>query len=486
MRYIPHTAADIAAMLRVVGASSVDALFQHIPESLRAKRPLDISALDEAALLAHLGDIGAHSTPAVAATVREGAALSFLGAGLIPHYIPTAVDALLWRAEWYTAYTPYQPEVAQGTLQAIFEFQTLVSELFGAPPGPQVGKPADGPAFISNASMYDGASAAAEGVLMARRLTGRGAVLVAGALHPQYEGTIKSYLSGLCQPGEKLVYQSGLSAAGDGRVDLADFERMLQAVGKELACVVVQSPNYLGVIEDVKTLAERTHAAGGLLVAVCTEPLAMGVLASPGALGADIVCGEGMGLALPPTLGGPGVGLLAARSEYVRQMPGRLVGETVDLEGRRGYVLTLSTREQHIRREKATSNICTNHGLIALAFTIHLSLLGRSGFLRLARLNLAKSEYAKQRLASLPGFALAATGPTFNEFALRLRGAASASAVVERLRQQNILAGVPLSQPGFALPELKNADEVLLIAVSERHSREDIDRLAHALDEACP
>jgi glycine dehydrogenase subunit 1 len=233
-------------------------------------------------------------------------------------------------------------------------------------------------------------------------------------------------------------------------------------------------------------VAERAHADGALLVAVCTEPLAMGVLEPPGSLGADIICGEGMGLALPPTLGGPGVGLLAARSEYVRQMPGRLVGETVDLEGRRGYVLTLSTREQHIRREKATSNICTNHGLIALAFTIHLSLLGQSGFLRLARTNLAKAEYAKQKLSSLRGFQLPFSGPTFNEFALRLRGTMPAAVAVERLRAQNLLCGVPLSQPGFALPELPDAERMLLIAVSERHHREDIDRLVRALDEVCP
>jgi len=481
MRYLPHTEDDIARMLRVIGAPSVEALFQHIPPSLGPKRPLDIAALDEAALLTHLGEIGAHSLPAVGATAREGAALSFLGAGIVPHHIPTAVDALLWRAEWYTAYTPYQPEVAQGTLQAIFEFQTLVAELFGPPPQPGEN---EGAGFISNASMYDGASAAAEAVLMARRLTGRESALICGAVHPQYEATISSYLSGLCQPGQHLVRHIGLGA--DGRVDSQALDRAIAEEGKALSCVVVQSPNYLGVVEDLGAIASRAHAAGALLVAVCTEPLAMGVLKPPGALGADIVCGEGMGLAMPPTLGGPGVGLFAARAEYVRQMPGRLVGETVDLEGRRGYVLTLSTREQHIRRERATSNICTNHGLIALAFTIHLSLLGRSGFVRLARLNLAKAQYARQKLASLPGFRLAVSGPTFNEFALRLRGGATAASVVDRLREKNILCGVPLSQPGFALPQLPDAEQVLLLALSERHHREDIDRLAQALDEVCP
>jgi glycine dehydrogenase subunit 1 len=366
--------------------------------------------------------------------------------------------------------------VAQGTLQAIFEFQTMVAELFGPSPTPGGAAP-----FISNASMYDGASSAAEGVLMARRLTGRPAVLVLGALHPQYESTISTYLSGLCAPGQRLVHHIGLG--DDGRADPAALERTIADLGSALACVVVQTPNYLGVVEDIATIAGRAHAAGALCVAVCTEPLAMGVLEPPGALGADIICGEGMGLALPPTLGGPGVGLFATRADYVRQMPGRLVGETVDQAGRRGYVLTLSTREQHIRRERATSNICTNHGLIALAFTIHLSLLGRSGFTQLARLNLAKAEYAKQQLLSR-GFGLAVQGPTFNEFAVRLRGK-SATEVVEKLRQQNLLCGVPLAQPGYALPGLQQPEEVLLVAVSERHHREDIERLAQALAEVC-
>jgi glycine dehydrogenase subunit 1 len=478
MRYIPHTDADVDRMLRVIGAPSVDALFSHIPAALRHPRPLDIPALDEATLLAHLGDIGSRSVPSVGATAREGAALSFLGAGLTPHHIPTAVDMLLCRSEWYTAYTPYQPEVAQGTLQAVFEYQTLVSELFGPPAGGDVAP------FISNASMYDGASALAEAVLMARRVTGRDGSLLCGALHPHYAETVRCYLAGLCDPGKLDEQLAKVALAAEGRVDPAALDRALSERAGSVACVVVQSPNYLGVVEDVRSLAERVHAAGALLVVVCTEPLAMGVLASPGSLGADIVCGEGIGLAIPPSLGGPGVGLFAARADFVRQMPGRLIGETVDQSGRRGYVLTLSTREQHIRREKATSNICTNQGLIALAFTIHLSLLGRSGFVELARLNLAKAEYAKARLSSLRGCQLAVSGPTFNEFALRLRG--PAEPVAERLRERGILAGVPLSQPSFALPGLVDAEKTLLIAVTERHRREDIDRLASAVDEVCP
>ena len=467
-------------MLRVVGVPSVDALFAHIPQTLRHGRPLDIPALDEATLLGHLGDIGARSTPAVGATVREGSALAFLGAGLIPHHIPTAVDALLSRSEWYTAYTPYQPEVAQGTLQAVFEFQTIVSELFGPAPGGDVAP------YISNASMYDGASALAEAVLMARRVTGRVGTLLCGALHPHYADTVRCYLAGLVE-GTAGGMDAQLSTVGlgtDGRVDAAALASALKTRGAALACVVVQTPNYLGVVEDIRALAAQAHAVGALLVVVCTEPLAMGVLAAPGAQGADIVCGEGIGLAIPPSLGGPGVGLFAARADFVRQMPGRLIGETVDQDGKRGYVLTLSTREQHIRREKATSNICTNQGLIALAFTIHTSLLGKRGFVELAQLNLAKAEYAKRQLCAVRGFGLAVSGPTFNEFALRLRG--SATVAVDRLRERGILAGVPLLQAGLAFPQVADADKVLLVAVTERHRREDIDRLAQALDEVCP
>jgi glycine dehydrogenase subunit 1 len=478
MRYIPHTEADIARMLRVIGAPSVDALFSHIPAAVRHGRPLDIAALDEATLLGHLGDIGSRSTPSVGATVREGAALSFLGAGLTPHHIPTAVDMLLCRSEWYTAYTPYQPEVAQGTLQAVFEYQTLVSELLGPPLGSST------PPFISNASMYDGASALAEAVLMARRVTGREGTLLCGPLHPHYSETVQCYIASLCEPGKLDEQLSSVGFGQDGRVDPAALDAALAARGSTTACVVVQTPNYLGVVEDIRTLASRAHACGALLVVFCPEPLSMGVLASPGALGADIVCGEGIGLAIPPSLGGPGVGLFAARADFVRQMPGRLIGETVDQDGRRGYVLTLATREQHIRREKATSNICTNQGLIALAFTIHLSLLGRRGFTELARLNLAKAEYAKSTLAGLRGCRLAASGPTFNEFALRLRG--SAETVAERLRERAILAGLPLCQAGFRLAGLEKPEEVLLIAVTERHSQSDIDRLATAIDEVCP
>ncbi len=477
MRYIPHTDADVAQMLRMIGAPSVESLFAHIPSTLRLNRPLEIEALDEMTLMAHLGQLGAKSSPSTGATVREGGALSFLGAGLIPHHVPVAVDMLLQRAEWYTSYTPYQPEVAQGTLQAVFEYQTLVAELFGPPV--VKGQPAP---FVSNASMYDGASATAEAVLMARRVTGRSIAIVCGAVHPQYLGTLRCYLDGVDAAGQASITTVGFGS--DGRVDLPALGTLLSELGNQVACVLVQSPNYLGVLQDVAAIQALAHKVGALTVVACPEPLAFGLVKSPGSQGADIVAGEGIGLASGPSLGGPGVGLFAARSEHLRQMPGRLVGETVDQDGRRGYVLTLSTREQHIRREKATSNICTNQGLIALAFAIHVCLLGKSGFRRLAEINLAKSEYLKQRLSSLRGFKLAVSGPTFNELAVQVRGRASDAAA--KLREQGIFAGVPLDQQGFELPTLPDAEKTLLIATSERHQREDLDRLVTALDEVCP
>ena len=452
MRYLPHTAADVARMLDVIGAPSVEALFAHIPAELRATRPLDLGPpLDEAALLAHLGSLGRRSRPAF-----DDGSLCFLGAGLHAHHVPAAVDALLGRAEWYTSYTPYQPEISQGTLQAIFEFQTIVAELFGL--------------GVGNASMYDGASAAAEAILMARRVTGRPLAILSAGLHPQYRETAATYLGGLAE-GRELLRGAALDPIS-GRTDPKAVERALAAAGPEPACVVVQSPNYFGVVEDLRPLAELAHRHGALLVAVTAEPLAFGVVAAPGHQGADIACGEGIGLATGPSFGGPGVGLFAAKSEHTRALPGRLVGETVDQEGRRGYVLTLATREQHIRREKATSNICTNQGLIALAFTIHLCLLGRRGFAELARQNLARSEHAKRTLTAA-GLKLRYQGPTFNELALTLPS--DARAAVDQLAEQGLFAGVPV------------ADEptTLLVAVNELHRREDVERLARSLVEVC-
>jgi glycine dehydrogenase subunit 1 len=468
MRYIPHTKDDVTRMLRVVGKPSVASLFEHIPARLRATRPLDIEPLAEQPLLAHLGELAMRSGPAVGATARDGAALSFLGAGLTPHHIPVAVDMLLQRSEWYTSYTPYQPEISQGTLQAIFEFQTIVSELLGL--------------GVANASMYDGATAAAEALMMAERVTGRHRSLLSRGLHPHYADTVYTYLRS--EHGHvAMSYAPFVDFGRDGRIDQKALAQAL--AGNDIGCVVVQSPNFFGVVEDIAALATLVHAHGALLVVATAEPLAYGVLASPGSLGADIAIGEGMGLAAPPQMGGPGVGLFAARPEMVRQMPGRLCGETVDKDGRRGYVLTLATREQHIRREKATSNICTNQGLIALAFTIHLSLLGRSGYIELARLNLAKAEYAKGLLTKVPGVSLAFSGPTFNEISLRLPK--KATDVVAALTERGIYAGVSARGPGlYGVPPegMQAVDEnILVVAVTELHTRAQLDHYATQLAE---
>jgi glycine dehydrogenase subunit 1 len=468
MRYIPHTKDDVARMLGVIGKPSVASLFEHIPARLRATRPLDIEPLAEQPLLAHLGELAMRSQPAVGATARDGAALSFLGAGLTPHHIPVAVDMLLQRSEWYTSYTPYQPEISQGTLQAIFEFQTIVSELLGL--------------GLANASMYDGATAAAEALMMAERVTGRHRSLLSRGLHPHYADTIYTYLRS--EHGHVAnSFAPFIDFGKDGRVDQASLGKALAA--NDIGCVVVQSPNFFGVVEDLNALSALAHAHGALLVVATAEPLAYGVLASPGSCGADIAVGEGIGLAVPPQMGGPGVGLFAARPEMVRQLPGRLCGETVDKDGRRGYVLTLATREQHIRREKATSNICTNQGLIALAFTIHLSLLGKRGYTELARLNLAKAEYAKSLLIKVPGVSLAFSGPTFNELSLRLPR--KASDVVAKLAERGVYAGVSARGAGLygVPPEGMTAvdENVLVVAVTELHTRADIHRYAGLLEE---
>jgi glycine dehydrogenase subunit 1 len=460
MRYIPHTEADVARLLAACGKRDVDELFASIPAALRLRRPLAVGEpLDEATLDGYLGGLSVRNL----AVGPGGCALAFLGAGALPHAVPAAVDALLSRAEFYTVYTPYQPEISQGTLQAIFEFQTIVAEILGAD--------------IANASMYDGASACAEAVLMARRVTGRRTAVISHGVHPEYVQTTRTYLAHMDAPGFQSIVD--LPTTGCGSTDDVGLQSAISHAGADLACVVVQTPNFYGVIEDLAPIAEDVHKAGGLLVVVSTEPLAFALLEPPGRLGADIVCAEGLGLAGATSFGGPGVGLFAVKKDYVRQIPGRLIGETVDSDGRRGYVLTLATREQHIRRERATSNICTNHGLMSLAFTISLSLLGKQGFVALARLNAAKGAYARETLAALPGFAARFTGPTFNEFALRVPGG-DAQAIVDALTARGVLPGVALGRFDAALKD------TLLVATNESHRKQDIDALATALKEVAP
>lgn len=452
MRYLPHTDEEVQEMLEIAGFSSIDELFRTIPAEARFRGDLKVpKALGEAGLMRHVTEISEKNAAAKM--------LSFLGCGAYHHHIPPAVDQLLLRSEFYTAYTPYQPEVAQGTLQAIWEFQTLVSELYGLP--------------LANASLYDGASASAEAALMARRLTRRDGVLLSECVHPQYRETIDAYLKGSTPNATALVPMDESGAA--------DIDALLERVTDQTACVVVGYPSYVGTLTDLSRLAEAVHHKGALLIATVVEPYALALATPPGAWGADIVVGEGQPLACPPQFGGPGVGLFACRQDrkYLQQLPGRVCGETVDADGKRGYVLTLSTREQHIRRERATSNICTNQGLLALAFTIRLSLLGKAGFVQVAEQCLSKAHYLRSRLLELPGIEEGFEGATiFNEFAVKLsskRG--SAQQVLRRLESMDILGGVDL---GRFSSEHK---EKLLIAVTEQHQKEDLDRLVDALRE---
>lgn len=447
MRYLPHTEAEIRAMLEVAGKANLDELFESIPPEARFSETLAVpAALAEPALMRHLSDLSARNT--------ASEMLSFLGAGAYDHHIPPAVDQLLLRGELYTAYTPYQPEVAQGTLQAIFEFQTMVSELYGLP--------------LANASVYDGASAAAEGAQMARRLTKRDRVLLCGSLHPQYREVVKTYLvaSGHC-------IDLPVSDAG-----VTDLQRLEQQLDEDTAAVLVGYPSFYGPLPDLAAIVEKAHSRSALVVACNSEPYALALAEAPGALGCDIAVGEGQPLACSPNFGGPGVGLFACRNDraYLQQLPGRLCGETVDSRGKRGYVLTLSTREQHIRRERATSNICTNQGLLALSFAIRVSLLGKRGFVEVAEACHAKASYLRSRILELNGFSAAFAGqPWFNEFTVRVRGG-DAAVVCRKLEQQGIIAGLDL---GRFYPELRDC---LLLAVTEKHEKAMLDHMVQALD----
>lgn len=445
MRYLPLTDGDRAAMLGVIGAAEIDDLFVDAPAGTLLKAPVDLPA--------HAGEIEVRRQ-LEALSGRNTAAGSvpfFCGAGAYRHAIPASVDHLIQRSEFLTSYTPYQPEIAQGTLQALYEFQTQVSALTGME--------------VANASLYDGSSAALEGVLMAHRITGRKRAVLSGGLHPHYTQTIQT-----------LGASAGVAI--DALPLAVDNEAaVIEALGDDVACVVVQTPNLFGTATDITKIAEAAHAAGALVICVTPEALALALLKSPGEMGADIVAAEGAGLAGGLNFGGPYLGLFAARSKFLRQMPGRLCGETVDAEGRRGFVLTLSTREQHIRREKATSNVCTNSGLVALAFTIHMTLLGQAGLTQLAKLNHAKARRLAKAVGGINGVEVL-TPRYFNEIAVRLPVAAAP--VVEALAQRGVLAGVPVSRlgPGF--------DDVLLMAATETCTDGDIAALAAALAEILP
>ncbi|HUT76333.1 MAG TPA: aminomethyl-transferring glycine dehydrogenase subunit GcvPA [Polyangia bacterium] len=453
MRYIPHSEADVKLMLERIGAASIDELFEQIPSGLRFGRELDLPPpMSEPELMTHLQHL--------AGVLPAEGKVSFLGAGAYCHHTSPAADQLLLRSEFYTAYTPYQPEVSQGTLQAIFEFQTMVCRLLGM--------------GTANASMYDAATAMTEAALMARRVTGRDRVAVSAGVHPEYRAVLATYLRNL--DGEPRIDLVPVDAK-TGATDLAALARV---TGDHTACVVLGYPNFFGVVERLDEAAAIAAKAGALIVSCTAEPYALGVLAPPGDLGVDIATGEGQPLGVPVSFGGPGLGLFAIRDDrkLLRQMPGRLVGQTTDTAGKTGYVLTLSTREQHIRREKATSNICTNHGLCALAATIHLSLLGRTGFVEVSRSCLARAEYLKALISKVPGCELRYTGPTFNEFAVRLQGGRKAQAVIAALLDKCLLAGVDLGRFDPAM------DDTLLVAVTECVPREILDCYAAALSAA--
>ena len=444
MRYLPHSATERADMLGVIGAANIEALFSAVPRSAFRSFTLDLpDHQPEFSVEAHMRALAGKNH-------AGGDGPFFIGAGAYRHHVPATVDHLIQRSEWLTAYTPYQPEISQGTLQMLFEFQTQVAKLTGMD--------------VANASLYDGSTATAEAVLMARRLTRRDKIVLSGGLHPHYRDVVKAYL----KDDADLVC---LSPSPEGQGDIFDH------IDATTAAIVIQTPDFYGHLRNLQAAADAAHAQGALLIVVVTEIVSLGLLEAPGALGADIVVAEGQSLGNALNFGGPYLGLMATRKEFIRQMPGRLCGETVDAEGRRGFVLTLSTREQHIRREKATSNICTNSGLCALAFSIHLSLLGEAGFTRLARLNHANACKLADALAAVPGVNVL-NGTFFNEMTIRVPQ--PAAALVERLARRGILAGVPASR---LLPNDPSVANLIVLAATELTSEGDIAALAAALTE---
>jgi glycine dehydrogenase subunit 1 len=449
MRYLPLTDIDRQAMLAVIGARSIDDLFVDVPAEAQLSGPI-------ADLPMHASEMAVERHFSQLARQNMAAAHHpfFLGAGAYRHHVPASVDHLIQRGEFLTAYTPYQPEIAQGTLQMLFEFQTQVARLFGCD--------------VANASMYDGSTACWEAISMAGRVTKRKKAILSAGLHPHYVSVARTMAR----------YTGDTLSTELPRLDGAtDQDRLLSAIDSETSCVVVQYPDILGRIADLSALAAKAHAHGALLIAVVTEPLALGAIRAPGDMGADIVVGEGQSLGVGLQFGGPYVGLFACKEKFVRQMPGRLCGQTVDADGKRGFVLTLSTREQHIRREKATSNICTNSGLCALAFTIHMTLLGEKGLRGLAMLNHANAVSAAQRLSRIPGVRLV-NNSFFNEFTLALPK--PSRPVVHALAAQGVLGGVSL---GRLYPDVAALENGLLVAVTEVVTAEDIAALATALEE---
>jgi len=446
MRYISLSDKDKKEMMAKVGIDSLKRLFSSIPEELKLKKSLRIPPpFSEQELLRYFDSIRSQ--------IKYSEYLSFYGGGAYNHFIPYTVDYLSSRGEFLTPYTPYQPEVSQGTLQVIFEYQTLICQLTGMD--------------IANASLYDGASGAAEAVLMAHRIKGRSKVLIARTLHPQYREVIRTYVKNVAITTEEVAYSP------TGEIDFQDLE---EKIDKETSAVVCQSPNFMGVIENLEKISELARSHHALFILVVTEPISLGLLEAPGKLGADVVTGEAQSFGIPLSFGGPYLGFLACSKDLLRQLPGRIAGQTSDVEGRRGFVLTLSTREQHIRRERATSNICTNQAWCALRATIFLETLGREGMREVAWHNIQKANYALEKLVQINGVKRRLKGSFFNEFVLEL--SKEWSRVEGILRQKKIIGGISLEE---FYPELKNC---ALFCFTEVHKKQDIDRFVKCLEEA--
>lgn len=441
MRYIPNSPEERAEMLDSIGLSNANELFRSIPADVQLGRKLNVTdPLAEPEVIAALEEMAAKNTAATKP--------SFLGAGVYSHYSPTIVDHLIQRSEFFTSYTPYQPEISQGTLQYIFEFQTLICQLTGME--------------VANASMYDGSTAMAEAYLMSQRVTRRDKIVVATSVHPEYREVARTYT----KHGDAEIVEVAFDHSTGQLSDLS-------ALDDKTAALVVQSPNFFGCVEDLKALADAAHAVGALLVVVVPEAISFGLLKSPGSCGADIVIGEGQSFGIPMSFGGPHVGIFATQDKYVRQMPGRLCGIAYDKNGNRGFTLTLSTREQHIRREKATSNICTNQGLIALAATIYMEAMGKKGLQEAAEQNAQKAAYAKKKISEVEGFSIPFSAPTFNEFVVR--GSKPAVEVLESVRAKGVIGGLALSK------YYGGHENDFLVCVTETSSKASIDSLVSAL-----
>lgn len=441
MRYIPNTDKDRQEMLTSIGVKSIGELFTSIPEALRQKASLLNlpPSMSEPDVLRHIKEMGERNAD-------TESHISFLGGGAYGHYIPSVVDHIISRSEFYTAYTPYQPEISQGTLQAIYEFQTLVCQLTGME--------------VANASMYDGASALSEAILMAHRINDKKDVFISRNIHPEYRQVINTY----CKYLDVNIKEIPFTEKG-----ITDIGWLSKNISEETSAIAVQNPNFFGCVEDMKALGELVHAKNVIFIVCVNEAVSLGILNPPGDFGADIVAGEGQGLGNPLSFGGPYLGLFATREKYIRSMPGRLVGRTIDTDGKTGFCLTLSTREQHIRRERATSNICSNQALCALSAAVYMSLMGKDGFKKLAILNLQKADYARELIAGIKGYKLKFHNPIFNEFVIE--APLNPDNINKGLAKEGIIGGLNLEK---FYPELKNC---MLMCVTENHKKEDMEKL---------